>query len=194
MHDAEFVPLDQTRVPDAVEDLVSFMQRKDLPVLIQVAIAHAQFETLHPLVDGNGRTGRALVHALLCGQGLTRLVTVPVSAGLLINVDDYFRALTAYREGNIEPIVTQFGEASFAAIANARLLVTKLRSIRDGWSDRVPTRRGPNTWRIADLLVTQPVLNAAVIADHLGISRSNVYVPLQPLIGAAVVVQSGNAR
>lgn len=193
-HDADFVPPVHTRVPGAIDDLVSFLQRDDVPVLIQVAIAHAQFETIHPFVDGNGRTGRALVHALLRGKKLTRLVTVPISAGLLTDVDEYFRALAAYREGNIEPIVRQFGEASFAAIANARSLVTKLRSIRDGWSQRVPVRRGSNTWRIADLLVNQPVLNAAVIADHLGISRSNVYVPLQPLIDAGVIVQSGDAK
>lgn len=193
-HDADFVPPAHARVPDAVEDLVSFMRRDDVPVLTQVAIAHAQFETIHPFVDGNGRTGRALVHALLRGKGLTRLVTMPVSAGLLSNVAEYFRALAAYREGDIEPIVMQFGEASFASIANARSLVTNLRSIRDGWSERVPTRRGSNTWRIADLLVSQPVLNAAVIADHLDISRSNVYGPLKPLIDAGVIVQSGDAR
>ena len=61
--------------------LVAFIGRDDLPVLVHGAIAHAQFETIHPFADGNGRTGRALVHSMLRARGLTRNVTVPVSAG-----------------------------------------------------------------------------------------------------------------
>ena len=57
-----------------------------MPVLAHAALAHAQFETIHPFEDGNGRTGRALVHAMLRSKGLTRTVTVPISAGLLVDV------------------------------------------------------------------------------------------------------------
>lgn len=193
-HQADFVPPQHTRVAKAMKDLVMFMQRDDVPVLIQAAIAHAQFETIHPFVDGNGRTGRALVHALLRGKGLTRHITVPVSAGLLTDVDSYFRALSAYRDGDVEPIVRQFAEASFSAISNARTLVAKLRAIRQGWTQRVPARKGSNTWRIADLLVSQPVVNGVLIADLLGISRNNVYAPLQPLIDSGVISQTGDAK
>ncbi|WP_199753333.1 Fic family protein, partial [Actinoplanes sp. ATCC 53533] len=62
---ADFVAPQHERVPDAVQDIVEFAKRDDLPVLIQVAAAHAQFETIHPFVDGNGRTGRALAQAML---------------------------------------------------------------------------------------------------------------------------------
>ena len=79
-HDALFVPPHPDLVPDAMADLVTFMARNDLPPLVQAAVAHAQFETIHPFPDGNGRCGRALVHSLLRGKGLTRKVTVPVSA------------------------------------------------------------------------------------------------------------------
>ena len=89
-HTAAFVPPHQSRVPTAIDDLVRFIRRDDIPVLSQAALAHAQFETIHPFADGNGRTGRAIVHCLLRGKGLTRLVTVPVSAGLLTDTDRYF--------------------------------------------------------------------------------------------------------
>ena len=69
---------------------------------------HAQFETIHPFTDGNGRTGRALVQAMLRNKGLTRQVTVPVSAGLLADTDGYIAALTAYRQGDVTPIVERF--------------------------------------------------------------------------------------
>lgn len=79
--DAVFVPAHHDRVPDAVADLVDFMRRDDLPVVVQAAIAHALFETIHPFPHGNGRTGRALLHALLRNKGLIRRVTVPISSG-----------------------------------------------------------------------------------------------------------------
>lgn len=56
-------------VPAAMADLIAFLSREDLPILLHAAIAHAQFETIHPFTDGNGRTGRALVHAMLAGKG-----------------------------------------------------------------------------------------------------------------------------
>src|SRR5690554_506011 len=98
-HGADFVPPHHELVPVAMNDLVRFMERDDLPYLPQIALAHAQFETIHPFPDGNGRTGRALVQALLRHKGLTRSMTVPISAGLLMDVPTYFAALTAYRQG-----------------------------------------------------------------------------------------------
>ena len=102
-HTASFVPPHQARVPAALDDLVAYVRRVDLPVLAQVAIAHAQFETIHPFNDGNGRIGRTLVHAMLRHSGVTRTLTVPVSAGLLTDTSAYFQALTDYREGSLEP-------------------------------------------------------------------------------------------
>lgn len=193
-HDADFVPPQHHRVPRFIDDLVEFMRRDDVPILIQAAIAHAQFETIHPFADGNGRTGRALVHALLRGKGLTRQVTVPVSAGLLVDVDSYFRALSDYRNGNIDTIISSFADASFAATRNARVLVARLRSIRQAWDNTVRARRGSNTWRIADLLMTQPVVSASFVADRLDIAHKNVYGPLQPLIDAGVLTPTSDAK
>ena len=141
---ATFVPPSHTRVPDAIDDLLAFAHRDDLPLLAQIAVGHAQFETIHPFTDGNGRTGRALVQAMLRNKGLTRQVTVPVSAGLLADTDGYIAALTAYRQGDVTPIVERFAEASARATANGRQLVAELRAIRESWNDGLspaPTRR-----------------------------------------------------
>jgi hypothetical protein len=97
--EAMFVPPHHSRVLAAIDDLLRFAQRDDIPALPQIALAHAQFGTIHPFTDGNGRTGRALIQAILRRKGLTRNVTVPVLAGLLTDTDSYFAALTAYREG-----------------------------------------------------------------------------------------------
>lgn len=94
-----------------------------MAVLVQIAIAHARLETIHPFVDGNGRNGRALVHALLRGKGVVRSTTAPLSEGLPKNTNRYFGALRSYRAGGAGPICEQFAVASrFAAHSDAGLI------------------------------------------------------------------------
>lgn len=188
-HQAVFVPPAHHRVPAAIDDLVAFIERDDVPTLSHAAIAHAQFETIHPFPDGNGRTGRALVHAHLRNKGLTRHVTVPVSAGLLTDIDAYFEALTHYRMGDPNPIVGAFASAAFAATGNGRALVDELHAIRQSWHERVRVRRDATAWLVADLLLRHPVVNAALIAEATGIAPRNAYRALRPLEAADVVVE-----
>jgi len=194
-HGSVFVAPHPDHVPALMGDLVGFTRRTDLPVLTQAALAHAQFETIHPFPDGNGRTGRALMHAMLRGHGLTRTVTVPVSAGLLTHTGAYFDTLTAYRAGDPVPIVAMVAQASFAAIGNGRQLVGDLRDVRAGWDSAVRARRGAATWRLADLLLRQPVVDASVVARELGISPGNALRPIGPLVEAGVLTEfTGFAR
>src|SRR5690606_28165904 len=130
---ADYVAPEHTLIGKLMDDLVEFMQRFDLPALVTVSIAHAQFETIHPFTDGNGRTGRALAQSLLRHRQVTRNVAVPVSAGLLADVGGYYHALTAYRAGDPAPIVRSFADASWRAVENARALVTELDALRVAW-------------------------------------------------------------
>jgi Fic family protein len=186
-HGAEFVPPHHEHVPSLIADLLSYTRRVDLPLLAQAAIAHAQFETIHPFPDGNGRTGRALLHAMLRGRDLTRNVTVPVSAGLLADTGAYFDALTAYREGQPAIIVSKLAEASFAATRNGRELVADLRAVRAGWDGAIKARRNAAAWRLADLLLRQPVVDAAAIATDLGIAPQNAQRAIAPLAEAGIL-------
>lgn len=188
-HGAMFVPPEHRRVPAAISDLLAFIARDDIPALTHAALAHAQFETIHPFQDGNGRTGRSLVHAHLRLKGLTRNVTLPVSAGLLTDIDGYFAALTRYRDGDPAAIVDAFSAAAFAATHNGRVLVKDLHTIRAEWQDRIRARSDATTWRIADLLLRHPVVNAALIADQIGVASRNVHRALPPLEAAGVVVE-----
>jgi Fic family protein len=194
-HGAMFVPPYHSEVPGLMDDLVAFTNRTDLPLLTQAAIAHAQFETIHPFPDGNGRTGRALVHAMLRGHRLTRKVTVPVSAGLLADTRAYFDTLTAYRDGDPVPIVEMLAQASLTAMVNARQLVDDLREIRTAWDSKVKARRGAAAWRLADLLLRQPLVDAPTVAYGLGISPDNAMRPIAPLVEAGVLTEfTGFAR
>ena len=193
-HDAAYVAPHHARVPALVGDLIAFIDRDDIPVLVHAALAHAQFETIHPFPDGNGRTGRALMHGMLRGQGLTRNVTVPISAGLLVDIEEYFAALTSYRGGDAEPIVLKVAEASYAAVGNGRTLVRDLGDIRANWDDRIRARRGASSWRVAELLLRHPVINVGLVSTELELRPQHVYRAVAPLIDAGVLVPSGRQR
>jgi Fic family protein len=189
-HLALFVPPHHDRVTGAIDDLMKFIERDDLPVLAHAALAHAQFETIHPFTDGNGRTGRALVQAMLRHGQLTRNVTVPVSAGLLSDTKAYFDALTAYRLGDPFLIVSQFAQAAFKAVANGRVLVEELRQMRQRWQQLVKARSDSAVWRLTDLLLRKPVVNARVIAEELGLDVGNVHRYIKPLLEARILAES----
>ncbi|MGW6729195.1 Fic family protein [Nocardia sp. NPDC055029] len=169
-HLADFVPPHHDRVPTAIADLIRFVNRTDVPALAHTALAHAHFETIHPFTDGNGRTGRALVHAMLSGRQLTRHITVPISAGLLVNTGSYFDALTRYRSGDPEPIVRQFVDATFYAIGSGRRLVDELRSVRAAYREQTTARADSAAWKLIDRLIAQPVVNSTYVVESFGIS------------------------
>ena len=170
-HTASFVPPHHDGVRPAVADLLTFCDRTDIPVLAHAAIAHAQFETIHPFADGNGRTGRALVHVMLKRAGATRRITVPVSAGLLADTESYFAALTAYRNGDPHPIVAEFSRASFAAISNARTLNDDIAGIYQNWTESLTARRGSAAVRMLPNLLRQPAITARMVEDRLSVSN-----------------------
>lgn len=193
-HGATYVAPHQERVTDAVGDLIAFGARDDMPALVQAAILHAQFENIHPFEDGNGRTGRVLVHTVLRRRGLVRHSTVPVSAGLLRDTRAYFSALDAYREGDLEPILTQMAIASRAATMNGRELAAEIRRIRELWLGRIKARTDSAAWRLADELFAQPVVNGPWVAERLGVSDRTARSALDTLVSAEVVTQTTAAR
>ncbi len=184
---AEFIPPHHDRVDDLIGDLAKFAARWDVPALTSVAIAHAQFETIHPYTDGNGRTGRALAQSMLRYRGVTRNVAVPVSAGLLGDVEGYHRALTAYRTGDPSPIVRAFSNAAMRAVVNSRELIADIDAVRASWNERLTVRRDSNAWRLLDVFASRPVLDSATAAAALGIQQPNVYPPMKALVNAGIV-------
>lgn len=193
-HTASFVPPHHDRVPAAMDDLTDFVRRTDLPVLVHVAIAHAQFETIHPFNDGNGRVGRTLVHAMLRQADVTRRLTVPVSAGLLTDTAAYFDALTAYRSGDVEPIIRQFIAASFRAVDNGQILIDDLDRVLQDWADALPSRRGSAARRLLPLLVSQPAVNVAYVVEAAGVALSAAQRAVEQLEEAGILVRAGAAQ
>lgn len=193
-HRADFVPPSAARVPAAIDDLIAFARRDDLPVLAHAAVTHAQFETIHPFPDGNGRTGRALLQSMLRSKRLTRNVTVPVSSGLLVDTGAYFAALVAYRDGEPQHIVERLAQASFFAVANGRRLVEDLRGIAQRWRESLVVRRGAAAELVLDLALRQPVLTASIIAAEADVLPQNVYRAVEPLLEAGILREFADRR
>lgn len=193
---AEFIAPQHDLVPGAVSDVVSFMQRADLPVLLQVAVAHAHFETIHPFVDGNGRTGRALAQALLRNKAVSPHTTAPLSAGLLTNTAGYFDALSAYRSGDAGPIIRRFAHAArFAATSGRRLVDDLATHLDDARARMAGVRSQSSAWRVVPLLIGQPVVNAAFVRQALDLSTMTTLRAIDTLVARGVIVErTGRAR
>lgn len=183
-------------VEDAVNDVVAFMDRDDIGTLVKTAISHAQFETIHPFVDGNGRTGRAIAQSLLRRDGITVNTTVPLSAGLLTDIPSYFDALTHYREGDAAPIIRRFCSAARFAARTGRALVDSLaHELAEARSRLSGVRSDSKAHVVLDALVGQPVVNSAYLRTHLRITEQSAHRALATLTERGVLTErTGHSR
>ncbi|WP_455137940.1 Fic family protein [Thermophilibacter sp.] len=169
-HGALFVPPVPQRIDACLDDLVIFAQRDDVNAIAKAAIVHAQFETIHPFIDGNGRTGRVLLHRVLCQEGVLRRSTLPVSAGLLHDVDAYMAAIRAYQQGDPLPIVQSLVGALELALVIGQRVATAIDGVMEGWRASITERTGSAIWRLPQLLAERPVVTASLVAERLDIT------------------------
>lgn len=169
-HGALFVPPAPERVGGCLEDLVAFVGRDDVSPIAKAAVAHAQFETIHPFIDGNGRTGRVLLHRILRNEGVLTRTTLPVSAGLLHDVDAYMEAIEAYQRGDYLPIVESVLSALELALVVGGRVSGRVDSVMEGWRSAISERAGSAIWRLPPLLAEQPVVTIAYVAERLTIT------------------------
>ncbi|WP_400998306.1 Fic family protein [Agromyces sp. GXQ0307] len=193
---ADYIAPQPERIPAAIADLVAFAGRVDLPALLQIAVAHAQFESIHPFVDGNGRTGRALAQAMLRNKGLATHTTVPLSAGLLVDVRRYFEALRAYRDGDAGPIAHSFADASRYAASSGRGLVDALADQLEASRQKLAgVRSVSKAWALLPRLIAQPIVNTRYLTRELGFNDVTAKRTIETLVERGILVErSGRAR
>ncbi len=189
---ADFVPPPPEQVPALIENLCEFCNSEQTPPLFQAAVAHAQFETIHPFDDGNGRTGRALIHILLRRRGLAPRVTPPVSVALSHARDAYIRGLNAYREDDLDEWLGTLAVAVLSSVALAERYRTSVAELAAEWRQRLRDHANPRAdaaaWLILDQLPAYPVLNRADAAEFSGRSLPAVDLGLRQLEDAGVLV------
>jgi Fic family protein len=192
---AEFVPPPEDRVPALMDDLCAFMNRADLPPILQAAIAHAQFETIHPYPDGNGRVGRALIHLVLRRRGAAPRFVPPVSLVLATNADRYVRGLTSFREGNLGDWLTLFARTVVTASVRSEALAQDLADLQDAW--RVASgspRRDSAAEKLIRMLPARPLVDAKSAQAITGASDEATRKALNALEAAGILVPLEPAR
>ena len=188
--DAAFVPPPEDLVLPLLEDLVAFMAREDLPAVPQAAVAHAQFETIHPFIDGNGRVGRALVHVVLRRRGIAVRFVPPVSIVLAARPAAYVEGLIAFREGRVADWIGSFATATARAAAASIELADQVAELQGAWRERAGRpRAGSAASRLIALLPALPVLSAPTARAAIGVSQQQTLAALKALAEAGVIRQ-----
>ncbi|WP_285727119.1 Fic family protein [Psychromicrobium xiongbiense] len=188
------VPPPPALLPDLIADLMEFCGRSDLPVMAQAAIAHAQFESIHPFTDGNGRIGRALIGAVSRRRGLTETTVTPIATAMLADVDRYFALLNDYRDGNVDPFVLYLTQSATRAAHAARASVIALDALPEMWRDQARPRKGSADEKIIPWLLERPVFEAHSAAQAAGVAESSVYGALERLSATGVITQVGQSQ
>lgn len=193
-HEAMFVPPHAGRVRENLKDLVTFGARDDIPSIAKAAIFHAHFETIHPFTDGNGRTGRTLLHRMLARDEVLLHTMLPVSAGLLHDIERYMGALDAYHDGAVEPMVECLADALELSVVIGSRIASDVDEILAGWVSVNTDRVGSASHRLPALLVEQPVIDVSYVASHLDITDRAARNLIETACERGILVKMGNAK
>jgi Fic family protein len=186
--DAAFVPAPPEHVRDLLQDLCSFIDRRDIAPVVQAAIAHAQFETIHPFADGNGRVGRALIYTVLRRREESPRYIPPISLVLTGKPRAYIEGLVDYRAGRISEWCTLFASAAARAAVQACELSTRIEGLQQSWIERLGNpRRDSVAHELIASLPGQPVIDVATGRQLTGKSHVAVGNALRALEQAGVL-------
>jgi Fic family protein len=198
---ADFIPPPETEVAQLVENLAQFLTATHGNPIVRAAIAHAQFETIHPFTDGNGRTGRALIHTVLKRADAVRNTLIPISTVFAGNTDAYIGGLTQYRAipTQLDDWIIAFAQATELAAANAVRLSESISRVDTEERERLTAYRTSHgktpsipranavIWKILDLLPQEPVLTTQHIVKRLGCSPTAAHLALTELNEAGIL-------
>ncbi len=195
---ADFVPPPPEYVGPLMADLTDAVNRDDLPPIVQAALVHAQFETIHPFDDGNGRTGRALVQVVLRRRRIAPDYVPPISVILAADRDAYIEGLGAFREGDPVRWVESFATTAARAATLAARYVDAVRELKAKWRRRLASGPGPRAgaaaWAVIDALPAHPVISTTGAVAATGRAKSAVHAAVRQLVAAGVLVPVSSSK
>jgi Fic family protein len=202
---AQFVPPPPSRVPALMADLCEFCNENSLPAVVQAALVHAQFETIHPFIDGNGRVGRALVQLIMRRRGLTTNVTPPISLVLATWSRDYVSGLSATRDrgpagsssaqDGVNRWIALFAAATSRAVADAHSYEQTVAHVKSEWRQRLGRlRRDSAAALLLDALAGAPIVTVHSAAALTGRSEQAVNAAIPRLLEARILRQTTLGR
>lgn len=193
---ADFVPPPPELVAPLLHDLCETINTDLLSPLVQAALAHAKFETIHPFDDGNGRTGRALVHVVFKRRGIAREFVPPISVVFAGARAEYIDGLTRFRNDGDDGVlawIEHFAMATRRASQLARAYIASVRLLQEEWRTRLRAlhavpRADAAVWAIIDHLPAHPMISAPVATAVTNRSKSRVYEAIEQLNEAGVLL------
>jgi Fic family protein len=192
---AELIPPPPELVEGLVADLCGFCNRLDLPATIQAAIAHVQFETIHPFFDGNGRVGRALILIILRRRGLATNYLPPVSLALAGDADRYVTGLGSWRRGEEDDWYLVFTDALYRSADRARHFAAEVAELQEHWmAEAGSPRRDSGPRLLIERLPSQPIIDVKTAAGLLGGTEERARQTIGRLEQAGVLRQTSAGR
>jgi Fic family protein len=192
---AEFIAPPPEFVTDLLDDLCSFLNRDDLPAVVQAGIAHVQFETIHPFHDGNGRVGRTIILSVLKRRGLAPRYEPPVSLALAQDADRSVAGMTSFRRSSEADWYGVFIDAVYRAATGAREFADDVAALQAQWIEAAGSpRRGSGARRLIELLPSHPIVNVKVATELLGGTDEQARQAILRLERAGVLRQTNLGR
>lgn len=195
---ADFVPPPPDHVDRLLADLCDAVNSDTLPPVVQAALVHAQFETIHPFHDGNGRTGRALIHVVLRRRGTALAYVPPISVVLAAARKRYITGLGEFRADEIEPWIRRFADAAGQAARLAQAYLTSVSQLTDRWRAKLSAAAAPRVgaaaWAVIDVLPAHPMITAPAAIAATGRARAAVYQGVEQLEEAGVLKPASGSK
>jgi Fic family protein len=193
---AHFVPPPPWGLPALLTDWERFANEEaEMPLLVQNALLHSQFETIHPFLDGNGRLGRLLLVFFLIARGRLQAPLLYLSAHLEQERERYYEALQAVRQsGDATPWIDLFLMAVKTQAEDAVTRARRIIEIREGYLRAVATMGTVNGLAMVDLICENPVATTRLVEERLGVSRPTALRLLRQLEERGVLSQGDSGR
>jgi Fic family protein len=192
---AAYVPPPHEYVLELLADLCRFIERDDLAPVAQAAIAHAQFENIHPFADGNGRAGRALIYSVLRRRGEIENYVPPISLVLAAQPKAYIGGLGAYSQGKVSIWCERFARAAVRSAQGAERLAEAIAEKQNDWLVRVgQPRKDAAVRQLVSALPGQPVIDVPVAQELTGKSHVAAGQALQKLEDAGILKRLNEKR
>lgn len=201
---ARYVPPPPEEVPSLLDDLVAFANRDDISPVVQAALCHSQFESIHPFADGNGRTGRALIQIVLMRAGVKRSQMPPVSLALATEREAYMDALAKMQswvtpaEGfaAVNGWITLFSEAIIDAARDRARMELDLDEMRAKWMGRLgrKPRAGSSLALLLDEIQATPYFTVQTMVNATGRAFSSVNDAVAILVEAGIAEETTQGK
>jgi Fic family protein len=193
--DATFVPPPPDRLMDCLGAWEKFLHDETLPPLVHAALAHSQFEAIHPFLDGNGRVGRLLITLLLVERQVLPSPLLYLSAYFEATRPEYYARLSGVSErGEWEEWLAYFLQGVAGQAEDALGRIERIDALVAGWRERIANVRSRLPERALDLFVENPFWSVGRLADRLDVAFTTAQRAIDRLEAADIVKLAGEAK